>query len=146
MIDHLHDPDHRSNVPVVVAFVRAEVLRLLGARQRRQKGHTLKDRLHLGLVMPVRSGYDQADGKSGRFGEKVAFYAIFAAIDGIRADGLPTERGLRHAAVKRLPLEIEANVGVVFQKARGPKLLEDARQAASLESVVYGRGRSQRTW
>jgi hypothetical protein len=151
MIDHRHDPDHRSNVPVVVASVRAEVLRLLGARQRRQKRHTLEDRLHLGLVMlglvmPVRSGYDQADRESGRFGEKVALCALFAAIGRIRAGGLPTKRGLRHATTKRLPLEIEANVGVVFHRCCIPTdpWLKAARRRPPSATPGIGHVRSKK--
>lgn len=140
MIDHLHKPNYRSHVSIVVAFVRAEMLRLLGARNRRQKRHALEDRLNLRLVMAV-CGDSKPDGHSGHFGKKMPFGAAFAAIGGIRNSGLAAERRFGYAPVEGLPLKIEADVGVVLEQAGRPKLLEEAALAPRLKAVVdRGRG------
>ncbi len=137
MIDHLHKPDRGSDISEVVALVRAEMLRLLGARRWRQKRHAFKDGFHLRLVVPVRPGDHQANWYACCLGEKMPFGAALAAIGGVRAGGLPAQRGFCDTSVEGLPLEIEPDVGVVFEQAcagLSSRALRTRRPGATLGS------------
>jgi hypothetical protein len=69
----------------------------------------VEHRLDLRHVVAVGAGDDEPDGHPVPFGEQVPLGALLAAVRRIRTRRVATEGRLRHAAVDRLPREVESD-------------------------------------
>src|SRR5688572_5085776 len=76
----------------------------------------------------------------------MTFRPSLAAISRVRAGLLSTKWCLRHRAVDRLPGPAQPYRDVELQQPAAPESFEDTVESPSLESIMYGRWCTERTW
>lgn len=100
----------------------------------------LRRRLVTLKVVPIRGSNHHRQRDPAPLGQETPLDPRLRSVGGVRSGALPTQRGLGHRAIHRLPGPLDTHCVIVGEQGFRPKLLEDPCSGPFLKPVMQGRG------